>query len=71
MIHSAIHKSTVNIILDEADIKPHKITYYCENRDHDFDESGKLITFEDTPIHMCCLMIKSQEYRLLQQHQMI
>ena len=47
MIHSAIHKSTVNIILDEADIKPHKITYYCENRDHDFDESGKLITFED------------------------
>ena len=34
---STIHKSTVNIILDEADIKPHKITYYCENRDPDFD----------------------------------
>ena len=34
---STIHKSTVNPILDEADIKPHKITYYCENRDPDFD----------------------------------
>lgn len=52
VIHSTIHKSTVNIIRDEADIKPHKITYYCENRDLDFDESGKLITFEDTPIYV-------------------
>lgn len=34
---STIHKSTVNAILEEADIKPHKITYYCENRDPDFD----------------------------------
>ena len=34
---STIHKSTVNTILDEADIKPHKITYYCDNRDPDFD----------------------------------
>ena len=34
---STIHKTTVNTILDEADIKPHKITYYCENRDPDFD----------------------------------
>ena len=34
---STIHKSTVNTILDAADIKPHKITYYCENRDPDFD----------------------------------
>lgn len=34
---STIHKSTVNTILAEADIKPHKITYYCENRDPDFD----------------------------------
>lgn len=67
---STIHKSTVNKILDEADIKPHKITYYCENRDPDFDskmhnvllvykqlemqfdESGKLIISEDTPIHV-------------------
>lgn len=65
-----IHKSTVNTIIDEADIKPHKITYYCENRDPDFDskmhnvllvykqlemqfdESGKLIISEDTPIHV-------------------
>ena len=29
---STIHKSTVNTILEKADIKPHKITYYCENR---------------------------------------
>lgn len=67
---STIHKSTVNTILDEADIKPHKINYYCENRDPDFDskmhnvllvykqlemqfdESGKLIISEDTPIHV-------------------
>lgn len=67
---STIHKSTVNTILDEADIKPHKITYYCENRDLDFDskmhnvllvykqlemqfdESGKLIISENTPIHV-------------------
>ena len=34
---STIHKSTVNTILKEADIKPHKITYYCENRDPDVD----------------------------------
>jgi len=34
---STIHKSMVNTILDEVDIKPHKITYYCENRDPNFD----------------------------------
>ena len=34
---STIHKNTVNTILNKADIKPHKITYYCENRDPDFD----------------------------------
>ena len=67
---STIHKSTVHTILDEADINPHKITYYCENRDPNFDskmhnvllvykqlemqfdESGKLIISEDTPIHV-------------------
>ena len=67
---STIHKSTVHKILDEADIKPHKITYYCENRDPNFDskmhnvllvykqlemqfdESGKLIISEHTPIHV-------------------
>lgn len=67
---STIHKSTVNTILNEADIKPHKITYYCENRDPDFDskmhnvllvykqlemqfdESGKLIVSDATPVHV-------------------
>ena len=67
---STIHKSTVNTILAEADIKPHKITYYCENRDPDFDskmhnvllvykqlemqfdESGKIIVSDDTPVHV-------------------
>lgn len=67
---STIHKSTVNTILAEADIKPHKIIYYCENRDPDFDskmhnvllvykqlemqfdESGKLIVSDDTPVHV-------------------
>lgn len=34
---STIHKSTVHTILDEAEIKPFRIKYYCENRDPDFD----------------------------------
>ena len=34
---ATIHKTTVNTILDEADIKPYKITYYCENRDSNFE----------------------------------
>lgn len=34
---STIHKSTVYSILDEAEIKPFRIKYYCENRDPDFD----------------------------------
>jgi len=29
---STIHKSTVHSILDEAEIKPFRIKYYCENR---------------------------------------
>ncbi|OUQ28334.1 IS630 family transposase [Lachnoclostridium sp. An131] len=37
---STIHKSTVHTILDEAEIKPFRIKYYCENRDPDFD--GKM-----------------------------
>lgn len=32
-----MHKSTVHKILDEAEIKPFRIKYYCENRDPDFD----------------------------------
>ena len=35
---STIHKSTVHTILDEAEIKPFRIKYYCENRDPKFDE---------------------------------
>ncbi len=35
---STINKTTVRSILKEADIKPFKIKYYCENRDPDFDE---------------------------------
>lgn len=34
---STVSQSKVRTILEEADIKPNKITYYCENRDPDFD----------------------------------
>ena len=33
---STVHKSTVHKILDEAQVKPFRIRYYCENRDPDF-----------------------------------
>lgn len=35
---ATISQSKVRTILEEADIKPNKITYYCENRDPDFDQ---------------------------------
>lgn len=35
---STISQSKVRTILEGADIKPNKITYYCENRDPDFDQ---------------------------------
>ncbi len=35
---STISQSVIRTILEEADIKPNKITYYCENRDPDFDQ---------------------------------
>lgn len=35
---SAISQSKVRAILEDADIKPNKITYYCENRDPEFDQ---------------------------------
>lgn len=35
---STISQSKIRTILEEADIKPNKITYYCENRDADFDQ---------------------------------
>lgn len=34
---STIAKATVNRVLKSADIKPYKITYYCEKRDTEFD----------------------------------
>ena len=34
---STISQSKVRTILEEADIKPNKMKYYCENRDPDFD----------------------------------
>lgn len=35
---STISQSKVRTILEEAQIKPNKITYYCENRDPDFEK---------------------------------
>ena len=35
---STIQKSTVHVILDEAEIKPFRIKYYCENRAPEFDD---------------------------------
>ena len=35
---STISQSKVRTILEEADIRPNKIKYYCENRDPDFDQ---------------------------------
>ena len=35
---STISQSKVRTILEEAEIKPNKITYSCENRDPDFDQ---------------------------------
>jgi len=34
---STVNKSTVHKILDDAEIKPFRINYYCEQRDPDFD----------------------------------
>jgi transposase len=35
---STISRSGIRNILDNAEIKPHKIRYYCERRDPDFDK---------------------------------
>ena len=39
-LHKAFHNqpSGIKNILDNAEIKPHKIRYYCEKRDPDFDK---------------------------------
>ena len=46
-------KSTVWRILDEVDIKPHKIAYYLERRDPDFDRKMHevLMVYRDVSIH--------------------
>lgn len=50
---STIHKSTVHTILDEADIKPFRIKYYCENRDPDFDSKmhNVLLVYKQLSMH--------------------
>ena len=35
---STVSQSKVRTILEEADIKPNKVKYYCENRDPEFDQ---------------------------------
>lgn len=46
-------KSTVWRILDENQLKPHKITYYLENRDPDFDRKMHevLMVYRDVSLH--------------------
>jgi len=34
---STVSRSKIQVILEDAEIKPHKIRYYCEKRDPDFD----------------------------------
>ncbi len=36
---STISRSKVRTIFEEADIKPNRIIYYCENREHDFEKN--------------------------------
>ena len=45
---STISQSKVRSILEEAEIKPNKITYYCENRDPDFDQ--KIVSISAYPL---------------------
>jgi hypothetical protein len=35
-----IDKGALNVILSKADVKPHKVSYYLERRDLNFDPSG-------------------------------
>ena len=46
-------KSTVWRILDDSDIKPHKIRYYLEKRDPDFDRKMQevLMVYRDVSIY--------------------
>lgn len=65
---STIAKATVNRVLKSADIKPYKITYYCEKRDTEFDtkmhnvllvykqlsffDDEEMIICEEQPVHV-------------------
>jgi len=48
-------KSTVWRILNENDIKPHKIRYYLEKRDPEFDRKMQevLMVYRDPSIYSC------------------
>jgi transposase len=50
---SSVGKSTVWRILDDNDIKPHKIRYYLEKRDPDFDRKMQevLMVYRDVSIY--------------------
>lgn len=58
---STIAKATVNRVLKSADIKPYKITYYCEKRDTEFDTKmhnvllvyKQLSLFDDEEMIIC------------------
>jgi len=45
---STISRSSIRNILDRAQIKPHKIRYYCEKRDPEFDKKmhGVLVVYK-------------------------
>ncbi|EMB22360.1 helix-turn-helix domain-containing protein [Treponema denticola] len=49
------HKSTVHTILSNAQIKPHKMRYYCENRDPNFDQRNWSF--------ICFPMMRSRAYK--------
>lgn len=51
---STISQSKVRTILEEADIKPNKITYYCENR----ATVPERFEFVFTPKHGCIVLMK-------------
>lgn len=40
---STISRSKVRTILEEADIEPNRIKYYCENRDPDFKKKMQIV----------------------------
>jgi transposase len=49
---STISRSCINSILDEAEIKPFRIRYYCENRDPEFEAKMHDVLFVYKQIEM-------------------